>query len=107
MLSSNGANGAPGRRSMMIWSMSAIFPPNAGAAGTAAYLSVFESLHNTLTRMKDEGYTLDLPANVDDLRAELLKGNAEKFGQPANVAAIVSVEDILRETSSLSEIEAV
>jgi len=83
------------------------FPPNAGATGTAAYLSVFESLHNTLTRMKDEGYTLDLPANVDDLRAELLKGNAEKFGQPANVAAIVSVEDILRETSSLSEIEAV
>ncbi|MEP2139281.1 MAG: cobaltochelatase subunit CobN, partial [Erythrobacter sp.] len=28
------------------------FPPNAGAAGTAAYLSVFESLHNTLHRMK-------------------------------------------------------
>ena len=28
------------------------FPPNAGAAGTAAYLSVFESLHNTLTAMK-------------------------------------------------------
>ena len=25
------------------------FPPNAGAVGTAAYLSVFESLHNTLT----------------------------------------------------------
>jgi magnesium chelatase subunit H len=26
------------------------FPPNAGAIGTAAYLSVFESLFNTLQR---------------------------------------------------------
>jgi magnesium chelatase subunit H len=32
------------------------FPPNAGAVGTAAYLSVFESLFNTLHRMKAEGY---------------------------------------------------
>ena len=26
------------------------FPPNAGNTGTAAYLSVFASLHSTLTR---------------------------------------------------------
>ena len=31
------------------------FPPNAGAVGTAAYLSVFESLHNTLHAMAAEG----------------------------------------------------
>ena len=30
------------------------FPPNAGAVGTAAYLSVFESLWNTLAAMKRE-----------------------------------------------------
>ena len=35
------------------------FPPNAGAVGTAAYLSVFESLFNTLHRMKDEGYEVE------------------------------------------------
>jgi magnesium chelatase subunit H len=33
------------------------FPPNAGATGTAAFLSVFESLFNTLAAMKREGYT--------------------------------------------------
>ena len=31
------------------------FPPNAGAIGTAAYLSVFESLHNTLQKMAENG----------------------------------------------------
>ena len=44
------------------------FPPNAGAAGTAAYLSVFESLHNTTLGMKADGYSIDVPASVDDLR---------------------------------------
>ena len=34
------------------------FPPNAGAAGTAAYLGVFESLLNTLHAMAAEGYDL-------------------------------------------------
>ena len=28
------------------------FPPNAGAAGTAPYLDVFRSLHNTLHSLK-------------------------------------------------------
>ena len=32
------------------------FPPNAGAVGTAAYLSVFESLFNTLRGMAGAGY---------------------------------------------------
>ena len=31
------------------------FPPNAGAAGTAAYLSVFASLHNTLRALQARG----------------------------------------------------
>jgi magnesium chelatase subunit H len=37
------------------------FPPNAGATGTAAFLSVFESLFNTLAAMKREGYSSTCP----------------------------------------------
>ncbi len=83
------------------------FPPNAGAVGTAAYLSVFESLHATLTRMKAEGYTLDVPATVDDLRAAVLHGNAAQYGQEANVAAHVDVDTIVRNTPPLKAIESV
>ena len=49
------------------------FPPNAGAAGTAAYLSVFESLHNTLKRMSLDGYKVDVPETVEDLRKVVLE----------------------------------
>ncbi|WP_395006517.1 magnesium chelatase subunit H [Cypionkella sp.] len=83
------------------------FPPNAGAAGTAAYLSVFESLHNTLRAMKAEGYSLDLPATVADLREAVLGGNAATYGQPANVEAFVSADHIVRNTPPLKELEAV
>ncbi|WP_208352238.1 magnesium chelatase subunit H [Pseudaestuariivita rosea] len=82
------------------------FPPNAGAAGTAAYLSVFESLHNTLHRMKAEGYDVDPPETVEDLRAAVLKGNAETLGQEANVAAHVSADQIVSGTPWLDEVEA-
>ena len=83
------------------------FPPNAGAVGTAAYLSVFESLHNTLTRMQADGYTLDVPATVDDLRARVLHGNAAQYGQEANVAAHIDADTMVRDTPHLAEIEAV
>jgi len=83
------------------------FPPNAGAVGTAAYLSVFESLFNTLTRMKADGYKVDVPASVDDLRAAVLKGNAKQYGQEANVAAHVDADTIVRNTPPLKAIEAV
>jgi len=83
------------------------FPPNAGAVGTAAYLSVFESLYNTLHRMKAEGYDVTPPDSVDALRAEVLKGNAAKYGQEANVAAHVDVDTIARTTPPLKLIEAV
>ncbi len=83
------------------------FPPNAGAVGTAAYLSVFESLHNTLLRMKAEGYTLDVPETVDELRARVLEGNAKTYGQEANVAAHVDADTIVRTTPPLAAIEAV
>ncbi len=81
------------------------FPPNAGAVGTAAFLSVFESLFNTLTAMKAEGYDVDLPASVDALQTRLLKGNAGRFGSDANVFARVAVDDHVRRETWLSEIE--
>jgi len=81
------------------------FPPNAGAVGTAAYLSVFESLFNTLTRMKSEGYDVDVPESVDHLRAAVLQGNAAQYGQEANVAAHVDAETIVRTTPPLKAVE--
>lgn len=83
------------------------FPPNAGAAGTAAYLSVFESLHNTMQAMRAEGYTLDVPATVEDLREAVLGGNARAHGQPAHVAARVDADTIVRATPHLEELEKV
>ena len=83
------------------------FPPNAGAVGTAAYLSVFESLFNTLHRMVREGYDITPPETVDDLRAAVLKGNAEIHGQEANVADTVSADTLVAHTPWLDEIEAI
>ena len=81
------------------------FPPNAGAVGTAAYLSVFESLYNILRRMSEDGYEVDLPHTVEALREMVLEGNAQKFGQEANVAAHVSADTIVRTSPYLTEIE--
>ncbi len=82
------------------------FPPNAGAAGTAAFLSVFRSLWNTLHAMKAEGYRVDVPDSVDALRERLLGGNAARFGTPANVEFRVPAEDHVAREPWLSEIEA-
>ena len=82
------------------------FPPNAGAAGTAQFLAVFESLHATLVRLAREGYAVDVPATVDDLRAAILGGNAARFGTEANVHARVSADTIVARETWLDEIEA-
>jgi len=82
------------------------FPPNAGAVGTAAYLGVFESLHNTLSAMAAEGYDVEVPESVDALRAAVLEGNATALGQPANVAARIPAEDFVAREPHLAEIEA-
>ncbi len=81
------------------------FPPNAGSVGTAAFLSVFESLYNTLRALKDEGYEVGVPADVDELRDRILKGNAEQFGAHANVHARIDVDDYVRCEPHLAEIE--
>ena len=81
------------------------FPPNAGATGTAAYLAVFKSLHNTLTAMKEAGYTVDVPADVDALRALVVNGG-EAFGMDGSIGARVALDDHVRQQPWLDEIEA-
>ena len=81
------------------------FPPNAGATGTAAFLSVFESMFNMLASMKEAGYTIDMPENADDLRERVIKGNAETYGAMANVHATISADDHVRRERWLKEIE--
>jgi magnesium chelatase subunit H len=82
------------------------FPPNAGNTGTAAFLSVFESLHNLLKAMQREGYTVEVPATVDELRERVIRGNAETFGATANVHARIAVDDHVRRERWLKAIEA-
>lgn len=82
------------------------FPPNAGNLGTAAHLSVFESVFETLQGLHRQGYTVDLPASVDALREALLEGNAKRYGADANVAATIDVDDHVRRERWLKEIEA-
>lgn len=83
------------------------FPPHAGNIGTAAHLSVFESLHNTLHAMQQQGYsTGTLPGSVDALRQRILGGNAQRFGADANVHARIGSDDHVRREPWLAEIEA-
>ena len=82
------------------------FPPNAGSVGTAAYLSVFQSLFNTLQRLSQEGYQVDLPSSVDDLRERLLHGNAQQYGTQANVLHAMDTTHHVQNERWLSEIEA-
>jgi len=81
------------------------FPPNAGAAGTAAHLAVFESLFNTLGALKRAGYWVDLPDSAEALQAAIVDGNARRFGSDANVQARIPVDDHVRREPWLTEIE--
>ena len=82
------------------------FPPNAGSTGTAAHLSVFESLYNTLGALQREGYTVTMPESVDALREALIHGNAQSLGAIANVHARIAVDDHVQREKHLAEIEA-
>jgi magnesium chelatase subunit H len=81
------------------------FPPNAGNVGTAGYLSVFRSLHNTLRALRAEGWTVELPADAEALRRRIVEGNAARFGASANVHARLPVDDHVRREPHLAEIE--
>jgi magnesium chelatase subunit H len=82
------------------------FPPDAGNTGTAAYLSVFESLYRTLGGMARGGYRVEVPASVDALRERIIHGNASLRGTHANVHTQVSVDTHVRRETWLREIEA-
>jgi magnesium chelatase subunit H len=82
------------------------FPPNAGNAGTAAYLDVFPSLHNVLERLRDEGYQVDVPETPDDLREALVGEVARRTGTQARIHARVPTDDHVARERWLDEIEA-
>jgi magnesium chelatase subunit H len=82
------------------------FPPNAGGTGTAALLSVFDSLHHTLTALEGAGYHVEVPETTAALRRCVLEGNAQRFGTDANVHALISADDHVRHEPHLAEIEA-
>jgi magnesium chelatase subunit H len=82
------------------------FPPNAGNVGTAAFLAVFESLFETLKAMKAQGYTVDLPADVDVMRDSILYGNASMHGADSNVHLQIPTDDHVKREPWLKEIEA-
>ncbi|WP_194743675.1 magnesium chelatase subunit H [Thermaurantiacus tibetensis] len=82
------------------------FPPNAGAAGTAAWLSVFESLHRTLVALAGAGYRVEVPSSVEALKAALLEGNRDRYGTDANVFHRVPVDQHVRREPHLAAIEA-
>ncbi len=82
------------------------FPPNAGNTGTAMHLSVFASLMHTLEALRREGYAVEVPASVDELRERIVAGNAARLGAHANVHARVPVDEHVRRERWLSEIEA-
>ncbi|NYI04798.1 magnesium chelatase subunit H [Allostreptomyces psammosilenae] len=43
------------------------YPPDQGSVGSAAHLDVWASLHHVLRRMREAGYTVDVPATPEDL----------------------------------------
>lgn len=83
------------------------FPPNGGSVGTAAHLSVFESVFNTLKAMQAEGYSLQLPKTAHELRKALLNGNAAQQGTDANCLARIPVADYIARETYLADIEKV
>jgi magnesium chelatase subunit H len=82
------------------------FPPNSGAAGTAAFLSVFESLHRTLVALKAAGHRVEVPETAEALKSAILEGNASRFGTDAHVAAQVPADTHVAREPHLAAIEA-
>ncbi|MEI7555230.1 magnesium chelatase subunit H [Candidatus Chlorohelix sp.] len=81
------------------------FPPNKGNVGTAAYLGVFESLYRLMKRLKQEGYNVEVPANAEELRNQVVEGNSAAYGTSANLHTHLSVTDYQRHFPYWSEIE--
>jgi magnesium chelatase subunit H len=82
------------------------FPPHSGNTGTAANLSVFQSLYRTLETLQEEGYDVELPESVDALREAIIEGNSAQYGSMANVHALIPADDHVKREPHLAEIEA-
>ena len=93
------------RRGLKVALVVFCFPPNKGNIGTAADLDVFPSLHEILSRLRADGYDVEVPSDADALRETLLGGNSESFGAVANVAHRMNVEEYLRLCPYFSDIE--
>ncbi|MFN2493046.1 MAG: cobaltochelatase subunit CobN [Pyrinomonadaceae bacterium] len=81
------------------------FPPNKGNIGTAADMDVFPSVYDTLARLRDEGYEVEVPDSADHLREKLIGGNSETFAATANVAYRMTVDEYRRFCPYVREIE--
>ena len=81
------------------------FPPNKGNIGTAADLDVFPGVFDVLKRLRDEGYTVELPDSADDLRVQLLGGNSEQVGAAANIAYRMNVPEYRRLCPYVKDVE--
>ncbi|MFZ1110566.1 MAG: magnesium chelatase subunit H [Rhodomicrobium sp.] len=81
------------------------FPPNAGNVGTAASLAVFPSLYNVLVKLKEEGYSVEVPESLDAMRERILGGNASRYGTAANVHVRIPVNDYIRSERWLPQVE--
>ena len=79
------------------------FPPNSGAAGAAAHLDVFASLHNTLKALRAQGYNVDVPTTSEALKTQIL---GDQIMTDARVYDSVSVDDHVRRETRLADIEA-
>jgi magnesium chelatase subunit H len=82
------------------------FPPNKGNIGTAAEMDVFPSVWEILRRLRDDGYTVEVPESADALRVMLLGGNSADFGTVANVCYRMEVDEYRRLCPYVDEIEA-
>jgi magnesium chelatase subunit H len=74
--------------------------------GTAAHLSVFESVFETLKAMAEKGYQVRVPGSADEIREQLLHGNRAAHGTDANVLVSIPLEQHLQKETWLKEIEA-
>jgi magnesium chelatase subunit H len=60
-----------------------------------------------LASLKEQGYTVELPASAEALRELVCDGNRERYGTPASVHARISADDHVRRERWLGEIEQV
>lgn len=81
------------------------FPPNKGNIGTAADLDVFPSLLEILSRLRSEGYAVEVPDSPARLREMLLEGNSGESGMLANVAYRMSIDEYRRMCPYVEDIE--